>query len=106
MQDNTTTQFWRKLALRIEHDYGQPRAILSISAHWLTRGVGVTAMARPKTIHDFGSSLPCPLFSIQYPAPGSPEVAREVAALLRSQNLSRSMKATVVLGSGPINFLN
>lgn len=85
MQDNTTTQFWRKLALRIEHDYAQPRAILSISAHWLTRGVGVTAMARPKTIHDFGSSLPRPLFSIQYPAPGSPEVAREVAALLRAR---------------------
>lgn len=87
LQDNATTQLWRRLALRIERDYGRPRAILSISAHWLTRGVGVTAMAHPKTIHDFGRSLPGPLFDIQYPAPGSPEVAREVAALLAPEHV-------------------
>ncbi len=59
----------------------RPAAILCVSAHWFTRGTKVTAMAMPPTIHDFGG-FPEALFQVQYPAPGSPELARDTQALL------------------------
>ncbi|HLK24231.1 MAG TPA: 4,5-DOPA dioxygenase extradiol [Caulobacteraceae bacterium] len=76
---NETTRTWEAIAAAIP----RPRAILAISAHWETRGgTAVTAMPRPRTIHDFGRSLPAPLFDVEYPAPGDPALARRVAALL------------------------
>lgn len=60
----------------------KPRAILCVSAHWETRGTFVTAMPNPPTIHDFGG-FPKALFDVQYPAPGSPTLARETKALVK-----------------------
>lgn len=60
-----------------------PKAVLVISAHWFTRGTKVTAMDFPPTIHDFGG-FPQALFDVQYPAPGNPQLAKEIAQLVPS----------------------
>ena len=77
LETNATTRSWA----RIVADIDKPRAILCVSAHWLTQGTAVTAMARPRTIHDFGA-FPQALFDVQYPAPGDPGLAQRVRALL------------------------
>lgn len=77
LEKSEVTRSWARTAARI----GKPRAILCISAHWLTRGTAVTAMPRPSTIHDFGA-FPQALFDVQYPAPGDPKLARRVHELL------------------------
>ena len=61
----------------------KPRAVLVLSPHWVTRDVQVTSTASPETIHDFGG-FPQELYRIQYPAPGSPEVAARALELLNA----------------------
>lgn len=77
IEENQFVQGFRKAADEIP----KPNAILCISAHWFTDGTKVTAMDMPKKIHDFGG-FPQALFDVEYPAPGSPELAKETAGLL------------------------
>lgn len=68
---------------KVSTEFSRPKAILCISAHWETQGTFVTAMAKPETIHDFGG-FPQELFDLQYPAPGSPELAGNVQELIKT----------------------
>ena len=77
LEKSDVTRTWAGMAATI----GKPRAILAISAHWLTRVTAVTGMANPRTIHDFGA-FPQALFDMQYPAPGDPALAARVRDLL------------------------
>jgi 4,5-DOPA dioxygenase extradiol len=77
IQSNRWTQSWRAIGEAMP----RPRAIVCISAHWYLPATLVTAMERPRTIHDFGG-FPRPLYEVQYAAPGAPELVPHIAGLL------------------------
>jgi len=77
IEDNTYSLTWRALGKHMP----RPQAVLCISAHWETRGCFVSGAESPETIHDF-HGFPQALFDVQYPAPGSPELAMHIADTL------------------------
>ncbi|WP_321426236.1 4,5-DOPA dioxygenase extradiol [uncultured Bacteroides sp.] len=87
IEENEFVAGWRNIGKTIP----KPNAILCISAHWVTRGTHVTAMEKPLTIHDFGG-FPQELFEIQYPAPGSPELAKETKELISKTSVGLDEK--------------
>ncbi len=78
IEDNRWRQSWQALGRELLAGPQPLRLILCISAHWLTPGWQLTAMDKPRTIHDFGG-FPQALFEQQYPAPGSPQAARFIS---------------------------
>lgn len=79
IENNEFSQTWKNFGKEIP----KPKAVLVISAHWLTNGTKITAMENPKTLHDFGG-FPQALFDVQYPAKGDPKLAIETSKLITS----------------------
>lgn len=78
IEDNQFSRAWRMISSLIP----RPRLILAISAHWVLRGTAITAMEKPRTIHDF-YGFPEGLYQVEYPAPGAPEEAEKIAQMLQ-----------------------
>ncbi len=87
IEDNEFSRGWKNAGKSIP----KPEAVLCISAHWETMGTLVTAMPEPRTIHDFGG-FPKQLFDFQYPAPGSPEIAKEIKKIVKKTDIGLDEK--------------
>ena len=87
IEENEFVQEWRNVGKILP----RPKAILCISAHWETRGTFITAKPKPKTIHDFGG-FPKALYDVEYPAPGSPELAVETKQIIKKTTVGLDEK--------------
>lgn len=87
IEENEFAAGWR----RMSNTLPKPTAILCISAHWETRGTFVTAAEKPMTIHDFGG-FPRALYDVQYPAPGSPKLAKETQEIVTKTDIGLDEK--------------
>lgn len=87
IEDNEFHKSWVELGKSLP----KPKAILCISAHWLTRGTKVTAMDQPRTIHDFGG-FPETLFAQQYPVKGAKEFAKETKSLIKQTTVQEDFE--------------
>ena len=83
IENNAFSQEWKKKA----ESMPIPKAIICISAHWLTRGTFITAVDHPKTIHDFGG-FPDELYKVEYNAPGDLELAKETSTLIKKTQVN------------------
>ena len=81
IEDNEFVREFKALGERLD----RPNAIVVVSAHWETTGTLVTVMNQPRTIHDFGG-FPQALYDVQYPAPGHPELANDIAKMVEPEN--------------------
>ena len=80
------SQVWADLAPQLE----QPSAIVMVSAHWMTRQPTVGGSAQPETIHDFGG-FPAELYALRYPAPGAPQLARDIVRRLADAGIAANI---------------
>ncbi|MEJ7138584.1 DODA-type extradiol aromatic ring-opening family dioxygenase [Amphibiibacter pelophylacis] len=87
VEPGTAGPLLNRLGQVLARDCGAPRAVLVVSPHWMTPGLRVGTSAQPQTIHDFGG-FPAQLYTLQYPAPGAPDIAQAVIALLQAQGLA------------------
>jgi len=87
IEENAFVEGWKMSAKNMP----KPLAILCISAHWETKGTFVTAMEKPRTIHDFGG-FPDALYAVQYPAPGNPVLANEIRKLIKQTEVQSDMQ--------------
>lgn len=68
---------------QLRSQFPQLRGVVILSPHWISQGLEVMAALKPYTWHDFGG-FPRALYSLQYPAPGAPQLAQQVAQLLQA----------------------
>ncbi len=106
LQPGATGALWHELGQTLIASM-PPRAILVISAHWDTATPTVSAAAQPETIHDF-YGFSAPLYQLQYPAPGAPALAAQIATRLRGNGIATELAANRGLDHGawvPLRFL-